>query len=239
MQRASFILTDSGGVQEEAPRSENPFSSCARRRSGPRVSRPARRAWSARTPTRSSQMRRPARGRGSVPDHEHDPQPVRRRHGGSKDRKGPGGMMGQFETISVIGLGYIGLPTAAALATRGVRGRSGSTSTRTPSSDQQRQDPFHRARSRHHRCMRAVTPACCAPRRAGAGGRLHHRRADAGDRDDNAPDLSYVEAARVRRSPRCLQPGNLVILESTSPVGTRRAGAAAQLGELRPDLHLP
>ena len=30
-------------------------------------------------------------------------------------------MMGRFETISVIGLGYVGLPTAATLAARGVR----------------------------------------------------------------------------------------------------------------------
>ncbi|MEE2750043.1 MAG: UDP-N-acetyl-D-mannosamine dehydrogenase [Myxococcota bacterium] len=56
-------------------------------------------------------------------------------------------------------------------------------------------------------------------------------------RDENldpTPDLSYVEAAACSMAP-VLERGNLVILESTSPVGTTEK-LAALLGRERPDL---
>jgi UDP-N-acetyl-D-mannosaminuronic acid dehydrogenase len=53
---------------------------------------------------------------------------------------------------------------------------------------------------------------------------------------DKKPDMSYVEAA-TRSIARVLRPGNLVILESTSPVGTTRKVAALIANE-RPDLVL-
>jgi UDP-N-acetyl-D-mannosaminuronic acid dehydrogenase len=51
------------------------------------------------------------------------------------------------------------------------------------------------------------------------------------------PDLSYVAAASRSIAP-VLKPGDLVVLESTSPVGTT-ARMAAWLAELRPDLSFP
>lgn len=54
---------------------------------------------------------------------------------------------------------------------------------------------------------------------------------------DRAPDISYVLDAARAIAP-VLEAGNLVILESTSPVGTTES-LCALLAELRPDLKLP
>lgn len=56
-------------------------------------------------------------------------------------------------------------------------------------------------------------------------------------KDGHVPDVSYVEAAARSIAPY-LRPGNLVILESTSPVGTTER-IAEWIQELRPDLVLP
>jgi len=52
-----------------------------------------------------------------------------------------------------------------------------------------------------------------------------------------SPDLSYIEAA-VRALAPVLRPGNLVVLESTSPVGTMQH-LIEVIGHLRRDLRLP
>jgi UDP-N-acetyl-D-mannosaminuronic acid dehydrogenase len=57
------------------------------------------------------------------------------------------------------------------------------------------------------------------------------------DGGGHEPDLSYVAAASRSIAP-VLKPGDLVVLESTSPVGTT-ARMAAWLAELRPDLTFP
>ncbi len=55
--------------------------------------------------------------------------------------------------------------------------------------------------------------------------------------DNHEPDLSYIEAASKSIAP-VLAKGNLVILESTSPVGATEA-MAGWLAEVRPDLSFP
>ena len=54
---------------------------------------------------------------------------------------------------------------------------------------------------------------------------------------DNAPDISYVEAAARAIAPKIL-PGACVIVESTSPVGTTEA-LRNMIAEARPDLKCP
>lgn len=56
-------------------------------------------------------------------------------------------------------------------------------------------------------------------------------------KDDHQPDLAYVEAAGKAIAP-VLRPGNLVILESTSPVGTTEL-LAGWMAAARPDLTFP
>ncbi|AYJ85807.1 UDP-N-acetyl-D-mannosamine dehydrogenase [Sphingomonas paeninsulae] len=55
--------------------------------------------------------------------------------------------------------------------------------------------------------------------------------------DKHAPDTSYVLAAAQTIAP-VLKVGNLIVLESTSPVGTTDA-LRDLIAELRPDLHIP
>ncbi len=55
--------------------------------------------------------------------------------------------------------------------------------------------------------------------------------------EDNAPDISYVLAAARTIAPVLAQ-GNVIILESTSPVGTTEA-MRDELQALRPDLRMP
>src|SRR3546814_9522731 len=55
--------------------------------------------------------------------------------------------------------------------------------------------------------------------------------------EEHRPDISHVLSAARAIAP-VLAPGNLVILESTSPVGTTEK-VAAQIAELRPDLKVP
>ncbi|MGB5446504.1 MAG: UDP-N-acetyl-D-mannosamine dehydrogenase, partial [Psychromonas sp.] len=57
------------------------------------------------------------------------------------------------------------------------------------------------------------------------------------DDDTHYPDLSYIESAANTIAP-VLEKGNLVILESTSPVGTTEK-LAAWLAKARPDLSFP
>jgi UDP-N-acetyl-D-mannosaminuronic acid dehydrogenase len=56
-------------------------------------------------------------------------------------------------------------------------------------------------------------------------------------KDDKVPDLAYVEAATRAIAP-LLEKGNLVVLESTSPVGTSEQ-ISAWLAKERPDLTFP
>jgi len=142
-----------------------------------------------------------------------------------------------LETIAIIGLGYIGLPTAAALAAKGVSVIGIDTNATTVATINRGEihvvepdlaDVVETAVANGH--LRAVT----APEPADAFviavptpfiGESHQ------------PDLSFIEAASRSIAP-ALRPGNLVILESTSPVGATEQ-MAQWLAEERPDLRFP
>jgi UDP-N-acetyl-D-mannosaminuronic acid dehydrogenase len=139
-------------------------------------------------------------------------------------------------TVAVIGLGYIGLPTAAALATRGVQVVGVDINPDTVKTIARGEAPF-------------VEPdLAVAVSGAVAMGRLtasmEPPEADAfiiavptpSDADHTA-DLTHVRNAVEQIAPR-LRGGEIVILESTSPPGTCLA-VSEWLGELRPDLRMP
>lgn len=142
-----------------------------------------------------------------------------------------------FDTISVIGLGYIGLPTAAMLASlkRKVIGVD---------VDPRAVDAINRGE------VHIVEPDLdIVVRSCVSDGMLRATRtpepADAFliavptpfTGDDHQPDLSYIESACKAIAP-VLAPGNLVVLESTSPVGATEQ-MAAWLAKARPDLRFP
>ncbi|MBW5438039.1 UDP-N-acetyl-D-mannosamine dehydrogenase [Bradyrhizobium canariense] len=143
--------------------------------------------------------------------------------------------MAEFQKICVIGLGYIGLPTSALIASRGLQvigvdtkeyvvrtvgsgaihisepdldglvSKVVSSGALTVSSKPQPADVF---------IIAVPTPID----------------------SDNRPDLSNVNAA-VETILDLLVPDNLVILESTSPIGTTE-GIAKRISDCRPDLRI-
>lgn len=140
------------------------------------------------------------------------------------------------QKICVVGLGYIGLPTAAVLASRGVDVVGVDVNPRVV--DTINSGGVH-----------IVEPDLdIAVHAAVATGRLKAfsapQPADAfliavptPFTPDYQPDLSYIESAS-RSVAEVLQPGNIVILESTSPVGATEQMCEWMAAE-RPDLTFP
>ncbi|MDP2760803.1 MAG: UDP-N-acetyl-D-mannosamine dehydrogenase [Sideroxyarcus sp.] len=141
-----------------------------------------------------------------------------------------------FQTVSMIGLGYIGLPTAAVMASRGVK-------VIGVDINQHAVDTINRGR------IHIVEPDLEAlVHEVVRNGKLRATtKAEASDafliavptpfKGDHEPDMVYVEAATRSISP-VLKKGDLVILESTSPVGSTEQ-MAQWLADARPDLSFP
>ena len=138
--------------------------------------------------------------------------------------------------LVVVGMGYIGLPTATVLATRGVQVIGVDVNPRIVEAISQGETPF-------------IEPdLAVAVSGAVAMGRLSMSR-DMPEADayiiavptpfnpDHTADLSYIQAAAERIAPK-LQPGAIVVLESTSPPGTTEK-VSHWIGALRPDLKMP
>jgi UDP-N-acetyl-D-mannosaminuronic acid dehydrogenase len=141
-----------------------------------------------------------------------------------------------FATVSMIGLGYIGLPTAAMFAARRVR-------VIGVDINQHAVDTINRGE------IHIVEPELdMIVRSAVTEGYLRATtRPEAADayliavptpfKGEHEPDVSYVQAAAESIAP-VLKSGNLVVLESTSPVGTTEQ-LVDWLASTRPDLRFP
>ncbi|WP_062374970.1 UDP-N-acetyl-D-mannosamine dehydrogenase [Halomonas sp. KX33721] len=147
----------------------------------------------------------------------------------------------QFDTISMIGLGYIGLPTAAVFASRkkkviGVDVNQHAVDT-INNGDIHIVEPeldmvVHAAVTEGY--LRAtITPEPADAFMVAVPTPFH---TDENGQNHKA-DLSYIEAAAKSIAP-VLKTGNLVVLESTSPIGATEQ-MAAWLAEARPDLTFP
>jgi len=138
--------------------------------------------------------------------------------------------------VSVIGLGYIGLPTAAVLASRRIK-------VIGVDIDQHVVNTINQGK------IHIVEPELDAlVRTAVQTGYLRAtmqlEKTDAflvavptPFKGEHEPDLSYIESA-AKAIAAVLEKGNLVILESTSPVGTTEK-MITWMKELRPDLSFP
>jgi UDP-N-acetyl-D-mannosaminuronic acid dehydrogenase len=120
--------------------------------------------------------------------------------------------------VCVIGLGYIGLPTASLLGTKGFEVFGVDTSERVVNTINQ--GKIHIVEPDLDILVKSAVQS--GNLKAG----LQPQEADVfilavptPFKDDHIPDLSYVEAATRVIAP-FVKPGNIVILESTSPVGT-------------------
>jgi len=141
-----------------------------------------------------------------------------------------------FNTISVVGLGYIGLPTAAVFASR-------KKQVIGVDVNQNAVDIINRGQIHivepdldmvvHAAVTEGYLRATTRPEPADA----FLIAVPTPFKGDHEPDLSYIESASKSIAP-VLKKGDLVILESTSPVGATEQ-MAAWLAEVRPDLSFP
>jgi UDP-N-acetyl-D-mannosaminuronic acid dehydrogenase len=143
----------------------------------------------------------------------------------------------RFKTISVIGLGYIGLPTAAMFASRKIRVVGVDVNKKTI--DIINAGDIHIVEpdldiAVHAAVTEGYLRATLKPEPAEA---FLIAVPTPFKGDNHAPDLSYIEAAARAVAP-VLAVGNLIILESTSPVGATEA-MADWLAAARPDLTFP
>jgi UDP-N-acetyl-D-mannosaminuronic acid dehydrogenase len=143
--------------------------------------------------------------------------------------------MPEFQKVAVIGLGYIGLPTAALIASRGMQVVGIDTKegvVRTVASG-----AIHIAEPDLDGLVQKVVSS---------GSLVTSTKPQPADvfiiavptpiDSSNRPDLTSVNAA-VESMLDVLAPGNLVILESTSPIGTTEV-IARRITERRPELHI-
>lgn len=142
----------------------------------------------------------------------------------------------KFDTISVIGLGYIGLPTAAMFASR--KKQVIGVDVNQHAIDTINQGKIHIIEPDldiivHAAVTEGFLRATLQPEPADA----FLIAVPTPFKNDHEPDLSYIEAASKAIAP-LLTKGNLVILESTSPVGATEQ-MAAWLAAARPDLTFP
>ena len=138
-----------------------------------------------------------------------------------------------FETVCVVGLGYIGLPTAATLAASGLIVKGADIAAHIV--DELNEGRAHFAEPDLDMLVRGAV----------SSGRLTaHLEPQPADaflitvptpfRDDKSPDMRFVEQA-ARGVAKVAEAGNLVILESTSPLGATTR-VAEIIAEERPDL---
>lgn len=141
-----------------------------------------------------------------------------------------------FKHISMIGLGYIGLPTATLFASRKVKVTG--VDINQHAVDTINQGKIHIIEPELDILVHAaVTEGYLKATTQAVAAEAFLIAVPTPFKDGHKPDLSYVEAAAKSIAP-LLSKGNLVLLESTSPVGTTDQ-LAAWLAEARPDLTFP
>tara|TARA_B100000674_G_scaffold494943_1_gene520842 strand:- start:1066 stop:2313 length:1248 start_codon:yes stop_codon:yes gene_type:complete len=144
--------------------------------------------------------------------------------------------MTEFKKICVLGLGYVGLPTAAIFASRGIQVFGVDTNTKTVETINQGK-------------IHIIEPGLdsLVNEAVNLGKLSANSQPEVSDafiiavptpfKQTNKPDLTFIESA-VRSIAPVLEKGALVILESTSPIGTTEK-ICQWLAEERKDLSLP
>ncbi len=138
-----------------------------------------------------------------------------------------------MEKICVVGLGYIGLPTASLLATKGFQVHGSDVNADAVGMISRGQihiyepdlDVLVKAAIQSGKLKVSTKPEKAD---------VFILAVPTPFKDQHVPDTSFVEAASKSIAPY-IEAGNLIILESTSPVGTTE-NVAQWLMDLRPDL---
>ena len=143
----------------------------------------------------------------------------------------------KFNSICMIGLGYIGLPTAAVFAKYGMNIKG--VDINQHAVDTINQGKIHIEEPGLEELVKnavdnKLLKAYTTPQKADA---FIMAVPTPFKGENHEPNLDYIESAS-RSLAQVLEKGNLVILESTSPVGTTEK-MASWLAEERPDLTFP
>jgi UDP-N-acetyl-D-mannosaminuronic acid dehydrogenase len=151
-------------------------------------------------------------------------------------RPGADGAAGAGLPVAVVGLGYIGLPTAVCLATGGFQVVGVDISAGVVELVSRGEAPFAEPD------LSVALSGAVAMGRLRAQGQMPPAGAyiiavPTPFADGHRPDLSAVMAAARAIAP-VLAGGELIVVESTVPPGTTRQ-VSELIGELRPDLRLP
>lgn len=141
-----------------------------------------------------------------------------------------------MEKICVLGLGYIGLPAAGLLAAKGFKVHGVDVDAKVVETinrgnshiNEPELDDLVRSAVQNGNLVASFEPVPAD---------IFIVAVPTPIKKDRLPDISYIKAAACAIAPH-LAPGNLVILESTCPVGTTEK-MAGWLRELRPDLNIP
>lgn len=141
-----------------------------------------------------------------------------------------------FESLTVMGLGYIGLPTAAAFASRKIKVCGVDINVETVNTINR--GDIHIVEPEldivvHSTVTEGYLRALTSPEAAD----VFIIAVPTPFKSDKQPDLSYIEAAASAIAP-VIKKGDLIILESTSPVGATEHMAKG-LQAFRPDLTVP
>jgi UDP-N-acetyl-D-mannosaminuronic acid dehydrogenase len=141
-----------------------------------------------------------------------------------------------FNTLSVLGLGYVGLPTAAVFASRGVDVLGVDTNAAVV--EKINRGEVHIVEPDldkivHDAVAAGKLSAVTEPEPADA----FIIAVPTPFTDGNKPDLGYLMAAAESLAP-VLKAGDLIVVESTVPVGVTRA-VSERISELCPNLRLP
>jgi len=143
----------------------------------------------------------------------------------------------KFETLCMVGLGYIGLPTGAVFAKNGIKVKG--VDINQHAVDTINQGKIHIEEPGLGELVKFVVDmgnlqAYTTPQKADA---FIVAVPTPFKGENHKPNLDYIESA-ARNLAKVLEKGNLVVLESTSPVTTTEK-MAMWMAEERPDLTFP
>ncbi len=145
-------------------------------------------------------------------------------------------MRPEFPKTCIIGLGYIGLPTAALIAGRGLKVTGVDVNPSVVATVSA--GNIHIVETDlEDEVRKAVESGCLTARAKPEPANVFLIAVPTPLSSDKKPVLDHVFAAARALAPH-LKPGNLVVLESTSPVGTTER-VCRMLAQRRPDLNFP
>jgi UDP-N-acetyl-D-mannosaminuronic acid dehydrogenase len=145
-------------------------------------------------------------------------------------------MKPDFSTVSIIGLGYIGLPTAALVASKGISVIGIDNNPHVVSTINSGQVHIIEA-DLDGLVQKAVSTGHLRAYASPQPADVFVIAVPTPIRDDKSPDVSYVFDAARSIAP-VLKRGDAIILESTCPIGTTEQ-ISDLIGRLRPDLTVP